>query len=70
MKKNIGSGDRIVRLIVALSVVVLYYYKIIDGTLALILGVLAFLFLLTGLISFCPLYKIMGIRTREIESNE
>ena len=63
MKKNMGSLDRIIRLIVVTAIAVLYSQEIISGTLAIVLGVVAAIFLLTSLVSFCPLYKIVGLNT-------
>ena len=63
MKKNMGSTDRLIRTLVALILVVLYLMNIITGTLALILMIVAIVFVLTSLISFCPLYTLLGINT-------
>lgn len=65
MKKNMGTIDKVVRLIVAVAIAVLYYTNTISGTLAIVLGILAIVFALTSAISFCPLYTIFGISTRE-----
>ena len=67
MKKNMGSGDRIIRVLVAIAVGALYYFNVIDGLLAIILLAIALVFLLTGLVSFCPLYRLMGIRTCKLD---
>jgi fatty acid desaturase len=61
MKKNMGSADRIIRVIVAAIVGVLYFTGIISGTVGIVLLVLAGVFVLTSLISFCPLYAPFGI---------
>ena len=66
MKKNMAGADRIIRLLVAAIVVGLYYFGVINGTLAIVLGVLAGIFLLTSLINFCPLYAALGIRTNKV----
>ncbi len=63
MKKNMGSTDKIIRVLIAVIIGVLYYTGVISGTLGLILLVLAGVFLLTSLISFCPLYAPFGIST-------
>lgn len=63
MKKNMGSADRIVRILIAALVAVLYFTGTITGTLGIVLLVLAGVFVLTSLISFCPLYKIVGLNT-------
>jgi hypothetical protein len=63
MKKNMGTIDRIVRIILAAAVAVLYFTGVIGGTLAIILGILAVIFLVTSLVSFCPLYFPFGLST-------
>jgi hypothetical protein len=65
MKKNMGNADKIIRMIVALVIIGLYYGKIINGTWALIGLGLAGVFILTSFISFCPLYFPLGISTRK-----
>lgn len=63
MKKNMGTADRIIRVIIAAIVGVLYFTGTISGTLGIILLVLAGVFVLTSLISFCPIYAPLGIKT-------
>lgn len=63
MKKNMGSADKMIRLIVAVAISVLYFTNILGGTLGIVLLVLAGVFVATSLISFCPLYTIFGINT-------
>jgi uncharacterized membrane protein YobD (UPF0266 family) len=63
MKKNMGSADRISRIIFAIIIGILYFTKAIEGTAAIILGALAVVFLLTSFISFCPLYVLFGFST-------
>jgi hypothetical protein len=63
MQKNMGSADRIIRIILAALVAYLYYNKTITGTFGIVLLVLAGVFVLTSLISFCPLYKLVGLNT-------
>ncbi|MEL6625391.1 MAG: DUF2892 domain-containing protein [Bacteroidota bacterium] len=63
MKKNLGLVERIVRILFAVIVAVLYFTDMISGTLAIVLGVVAAIFLLTGLISFCPIWSALGIST-------
>lgn len=63
MKKNMGTADRIIRIIIAAVLALLYFNGTITGTLGLVLVVLAAVFVLTSMISFCPLYTIFGIRT-------
>jgi hypothetical protein len=63
MKRNMGKIDRVVRILVALLIVVLYFAHAISGTLAIILLILAGIFIVTSLVSFCPLYLPFGINT-------
>lgn len=59
-----GSLDRLLRLVAALVVTLLYMNGTLTGTLGVILMVLSVVFVLTSLISFCPLYLPFGIDTR------
>jgi hypothetical protein len=63
MKTNMAMADRVIRAIIAVVIVVLYFTGVLNGTLALILGIVAVVFLLTGIISFCPIYKLFGLST-------
>ena len=63
MKKNMGNADRIIRLLLAVAVAVLYFTNVITGTLGIVLLVVAGVFVLTSLISFCPLYTLIGLNT-------
>ncbi|MBN2172623.1 MAG: DUF2892 domain-containing protein [Bacteroidales bacterium] len=65
MKTNMGSTDRIIRLILAIVIGVLYFTNVLSGVLGIILLILAIIFLLTSLISFCPLYVPMGMSTKK-----
>ncbi|HLP42371.1 MAG TPA: DUF2892 domain-containing protein [Fibrobacteria bacterium] len=68
MSRNMGTVDRILRLLVAATIGALYYMKIISGTVGIGLMVLAGIFVLTSLVRFCPLYLPFGIRTCRKES--
>jgi Protein of unknown function (DUF2892) len=61
MKKNLGNTDRIIRLLLAGVFALLWFQNIVTGTWGIVLLVLAAVFVLTSLISFCPLYAIFGI---------
>jgi hypothetical protein len=63
MKKNMGSTDKIVRIILAAVFATLYFTETVTGTLGLVLVILGGVFLATSLISFCPLYSIFGMST-------
>ena len=70
MKKNMGSADKIIRLLIAISIAVLYFTGTISGTWAIVLGALAIIFATTAFISFCPLYFPFGINTNKKRSIE
>lgn len=63
MTKNMGTVDRIVRFVIAAAIALLYFTGVISGTLAIILGVLAVVFLATSIIGFCPLYAPFKLST-------
>ena len=56
MKRNLSNTDRIIRVIVAVLFAYLYFSGLVTGTLGIVLVVLGGIFLLTSVISFCPLY--------------
>jgi hypothetical protein len=63
MKKNIGTVDRVIRILVAVAVVALFFANIISGTMALILLALSVIFVVTSIISICPIYSFMRLST-------
>lgn len=63
MKKNMGGLDRIIRIIIASIIGFLYYNGTITGTLGYVLLALGGVFLLTSLVSSCPLYSLVGLNT-------
>ena len=63
MKKNMGSTDKLVRVIIAVIIAALYFTNTITGTLGIVLLLLAGVFVLTSVISFCPLYAPFGLST-------
>ena len=63
MKKNMGGLDKGLRFLIAVVIGVLYFTNIISGTAALVLLVLAVVFIGTSLIGTCPLYLPFGIST-------
>jgi hypothetical protein len=67
MKKNMGSTDKVVRILIAVVIAILYWQGIIAGTLAYVLLSLAAIFVLTSLVSFCPLYTLVGLNTCKVK---
>lgn len=66
MKKNMGSADKAIRILLALVFVGLYFGGIVEGILGIILLVLGAVFVLTSFVSFCPLYAPFGISTCKV----
>lgn len=63
MKHNIGSIDRAIRVLGAVVIGILYFTNQIPGTVAVILSIVAVVFLLTSVVSFCPLYMPLKLST-------
>lgn len=70
MKKNMGSTDKIIRLVVAAIIAVLYFMNILTGTLGVVLLIFAGIFVLTSLVSFCPLYTLVGFSSCPAKKNQ
>jgi hypothetical protein len=68
MKKNMGMTDKIIRTLIAVVMLVLYFTNVVTGTLGIVLIVVSLVFLLTSLVSFCPLYTILGISSKQKEN--
>lgn len=65
MTKNMGTADRIIRTLIAIGIAVLYFTGRISGTLAIILGVVAVVFLLSSLAGRCPGYNLLGLSSHK-----
>ena len=63
MQKNMGGTDRMLRIILAVVFAILYFTGPVTGTVVIFLLLLGGILLLTGVVSFCPLYVLLGIRT-------
>ncbi len=70
MKTNMGGTDRLIRVSVAIIVALLVYFDMVSGTLAYILMALAGIFVLTSLVSFCPIYAVFGMDTCKIAKKD
>ena len=70
MKKNMGTTDKIIRLLIAAIFIGLFIADIVIGTLGIVLLVLAGIFIFTSVVSFCPLYSFFGINTCSRNANE
>ena len=67
MKKNVGTIDKMIRILIAVVVVVLYFTHVITGTLALILLAVSAVLVATSLLSFCPIWLALGLSTKKNE---
>jgi hypothetical protein len=65
MKKNMGTIDRTIRIVIAIVIAVLYFTDQITGTAAIILGIIAIIFLLTSLVGTCPAYLPFKLSTKK-----
>jgi hypothetical protein len=68
MQPNMGAADRIIRVILALGMIAVYFLGVVPGWLGLILLVLALVFLATAIVGYCPLYWPFGLSTRRSSS--
>lgn len=66
MKRNMGSADRIIRIIVAIGLAALYITNTLTGTWGIVALIVAIIFLATSLINFCPIYRIFGLKTCKV----
>lgn len=64
MRQNMGKLDKAIRIAIAAIIAVLYFTHVISGTVAIVLLVVALIFAVTSMVSFCPLYLPFGINTR------
>lgn len=70
MTMNMGTTDRAARALFALTIAILWMTGYISGTIALVLGLFALIFLLTSAVGFCPLYAPFGISTRRRKAGQ
>ncbi|HPC98156.1 MAG TPA: DUF2892 domain-containing protein [Bacteroidales bacterium] len=70
MKKNVGSIDKVIRFLVAALIAVLFFTKVITGTIGIILLVFAGILVLTALMGFCGLYSLFGISTCKVQEKK
>ena len=70
MKKNMGSTDKIIRLILAAVFAVLFFTGTVTGLLGFVLLALGAIFVLTSLVGFCPIYALVGLNTCPVEQHK
>ncbi len=69
MIRNMGNTDRIIRLVLAALFLVLFLANVVTGIAGIVLLVLAVIFVLTSVVSFCPLYAVVGANTCPAKKN-
>lgn len=60
--------DKLMRVLIAAAVALLYYFNVIEATLAYVLMAVAIVLVVTSLVNFCPLYRVLGISTCKIKN--
>jgi len=70
MKINIGSTDKLVRLLLAIILILLFYFEVLTDTLGIVALILALVLTVTSLINFCPLYPLFKINTAKKKEKE
>lgn len=70
MTKNMGSIDRTIRVLAGVVVLALYFMHYLSGTLALVLGAIAIIFIVTSFVGWCPAYAPFGWSTRKGDSGK
>jgi uncharacterized membrane protein len=68
MKKNMGTIDKVIRILIAAVFAILFFTHVITGILGIVLIALAVIFVLTSFLSFCPLYLPFGLSTNKKKS--
>ncbi|MBN1823186.1 MAG: DUF2892 domain-containing protein [Endomicrobiales bacterium] len=70
MKKNVGTADRVVRVVLALVIAALVFGKFVSGILALVLGALALILVFTAVVGWCGIYSLLGVNTCPVKPSE
>ena len=63
MRRNMGTIDRAIRITLAIGGIGLIAANMVTGVAAVVVGVVAAVFILTSTVSFCPLYALIGLKT-------
>ena len=66
MKKNMGIADRVIRLVIVIALLTLYFTGVVSGLLGTIFIVASVIFTLTSVLSFCPIYAALGVKTCKV----
>lgn len=65
MEKNVGSQDQTIRILAGVAITLLWYLNVISGFLGTLLLIVAAILILTSMINFCPLYRIIGFTSKK-----
>jgi len=69
MKKNLGAIDKLVRLVVALLLIIVYFQGLVVGILGVVFLIIAAIFVVTSLVGICPIYAVFGISSCPVEKH-
>jgi hypothetical protein len=67
IKHNMSQTDRVIRLVAAAVILILFLTNVLTGTLAIILGIVAAILAVTAVVGFCPLYALLGLSTNRLQ---
>lgn len=67
MKKNLSNLDRIIRLVIFIVTIILFFTKTLTGVLGITFLIIGAILALTTIVSFCPIYRLFGINTCKIK---
>lgn len=67
MKKNIGTADKGIRILIAVIAALLYFGNVISGIYGYVALAVGIVMLLTALVNFCPLYALLGVRSCKVK---
>ena len=70
MKKNVGNGDRFLRIMIGIIALILVMGNVVEGTLMWILLVVGILMVVTSSVQFCPAYTIFGVNTCKVKNKK
>jgi len=65
MKKNVGTIDKVIRIVFAMAVIALFLTNVITGVLGIVLLAVSAILVITSMVGVCPLYIVMGLNSAE-----
>ncbi|WP_396175454.1 DUF2892 domain-containing protein [Flavobacterium sp.] len=70
MKANVGNTDKLIRIVLAVVLGALYFSNTVSGVLGMVFIIFAIVLIATSLISFCPIYPLLGINTCSVKNKK